>query len=361
MENRRKSRPVQVRNRTIGGEAPILIQSMANTDTKDVQKTLEQIERLKKAGCGLVRLAVLDEEAAHALGEIRKGTEMPLSADIHFDYKLALLALEAGIDKLRINPGNIGAEWKVREVASAAKDKGVPIRIGVNAGSLEKGLIEKYGHPTAQAMTESALRQAEVLEDNDFSDIVVSMKASDVPLTVAAARDFAKACDYPLHLGVTEAGLPRSSAVKSAMGIGSLLMDGIGDTIRVSVTGAPEEEIPLAKEIVAAAGRDYGAPHVNLVACPTCGRTQIDLIGIAHEVDHRLRAVKTEKPLTVAVMGCPVNGPGEAKEADLGCAGGNGKGLIFKKGETVRVVDEDEIVGALIEEYEKMQESDGEI
>lgn len=354
---RRKTRQVKVRDQIIGSDAPILIQSMANTDTRDVEATLAQIKRLEKAGCKLVRLAVLNDEAAEALKEIRKGTDMALSADIHFDYKLALKAIEAGVDKLRINPGNIGSEENVKIVAKAAKEAGIPIRIGVNAGSLDKKLLEKYGHPCAEAMTESALEQVKILEDYGFEDIIVSMKASDVGLTVAAARDFASKTDIPLHLGVTEAGLPRSSAIKSAMGIGSLLLDGIGDTIRVSVTGDPEDEIVLAKEIIAAAGQDYGEPNVELIACPTCGRTQIDLIGIAEEVDRRIREIPVNKPLSVAVMGCVVNGPGEAREADLGCAGGNGKGLIFRKGEIIRTVNEDEIVDALIDEYRKMQQA----
>lgn len=354
--DRRKTRQVTAGNRKIGGDAPILIQSMTNTDTRDVQSTLAQIERLAAAGCGLVRCAVPDMKAAEALLEIRKNSPVPLSADIHFDYKLALAAVDAGIDKLRINPGNIGSDDKVREVARAAKDAGIPIRIGVNAGSLEKSLLEKYGHPTAEAMTESALRQAELLESFGFSDIVVSMKASDVGLTVQAARLFASQTDYPLHLGVTEAGLPRSSAVKSAMGIGTLLLDGIGDTIRVSVTGDPSEEVPLAKEILRAAGRSDGMPSVELVSCPTCGRTQIDLIGIAEEVDRRIRETKPKKDMTVAVMGCIVNGPGEGREADLGVAGGNGRGVLFKKGEIFRTVPEAEIADALLEEYERMQE-----
>lgn len=355
---RRQTRSVRVGDRVIGGNAPILIQSMTNTDTRDAAATAGQVNRLAQAGCGLVRCAIPDMEAALAIREIKRQTNVPLAADIHFDYRLALAAVDSGIDKLRINPGNIGSADKVREVARAASGAGIPIRIGVNAGSLEKELLDQYGHPTAEAMTTSAIRQAELLEDCGFSDIVISMKASDVGLTVAAARLLASQTDYPLHLGVTEAGLPRSSAVKSAMGIGSLLLDGIGDTIRVSVTGDPIEEIPLAKDILRAAGCDFGMPSIELVSCPTCGRTEIDLIGIASEVDRRIQEIPVRKNMTVAVMGCIVNGPGEGREADLGMAGGKGRGVLFKKGEIFRTVPETEIADALIEEYIRMQEEE---
>lgn len=349
---RRKTREITIGDVRIGADNPVLVQSMTNTKTSDVAATVAQIRELEAAGCGLVRCAVPDTEAARAIRAIKEQVSVPIAADIHFDYRLALAALEAGADKLRINPGNIGGREKTAAVAAAAAARGVPIRVGVNAGSLEKDLLERCGAPTAQALVESAARHIGILEDLGFYDTVVSIKASDVPTMVEACRIFSERYDYPLHLGVTEAGLPRAAAVKSAMGIGALLLDGIGDTIRVSVTGNPREEIGLAKDILRAAGRADGLAVPELIACPTCGRTQIDLIGIAQEVEKRLEHVK--KPISVAVMGCIVNGPGEGRQADVGLAGGNGRGVIFKKGEIVKTVAEDALVDALFESIETL-------
>ncbi|WKY47008.1 flavodoxin-dependent (E)-4-hydroxy-3-methylbut-2-enyl-diphosphate synthase [Eubacteriaceae bacterium ES3] len=351
---RRKTRPVKIGNRYIGGEHPISIQSMTNTDTRDVKKTVDQIHRLEEAGCDLVRLAVPDETAALAIGQIKKNINIPLVADIHFDHQLALLSMAQGIDKLRINPGNIGDKNKVREIVAMAKDRGIPIRIGVNAGSLDKELLEESGgHPTPGLMVESARRHIEILEELNFSDIVVSLKASDVRLSIDSYRAFSKEYDYPLHLGITEAGLLRTSAVKSAIGLGNLLLDGIGDTLRVSVTGDPVTEIAVGRDILSAIGLYQGQKAgVSLIACPTCGRTEIDLIGIAGEVDCALQ--KIDKKLTVAVMGCIVNGPGEAKEADIGIAGGKNKAVLFKKGQILKTVAENQIITALLEEINKM-------
>ena len=347
--NRRETRCVQIGNKMIGGDHPILIQSMTNTDTRDARATIEQILALEAAGCEIARVAVPDEAAADALSDIRKGIHIPLVADIHFSHKLALKAIEAGVDKLRINPGNIGGEAKVREVVAAAKANNIPIRIGVNAGSLEKDLLTKYNGPTAQAMVESAEGHIRILEDLNFENIVVSMKASDVLLTVDAYTAFSEKYDYPLHLGITEAGVLRSSAIKSGIGLGHLLLNGIGDTLRVSITGDPVDEVYAAKDILNAIGLYHGtAGMVEVVSCPSCGRTEIDLIGIAEEINRRVRGLN--KNLKVAVMGCVVNGPGEGKEADIGVAGGKGKGVLFKKGVIYKTVNEDEIVDALMEE-----------
>ncbi|MCG0238004.1 MAG: flavodoxin-dependent (E)-4-hydroxy-3-methylbut-2-enyl-diphosphate synthase [Firmicutes bacterium] len=347
---RRKSRPVRVRNLTIGGDAPISVQTMTKCDTRDVQEVLRQIRALEEAGADLVRLAVPNMEAAEALKEIRKGTDMPLVADIHFDYRLALKALEAGVDKLRLNPGNIGGRDRVAVVVREARARGVPIRIGVNAGSLEEEILEKYGYPTAEGLVESALRHVAILEDMDFRDIVISVKASDVRMMIDAYRLLAEKCDYPLHLGVTEAGTPFTGTIKSAVGIGTLLADGIGDTIRVSLAGDPVEEVKVAWEILKSLNlRTRG---VNIIACPSCGRVQIDLVKIAREVEERLRHI--DVPLNVAVMGCVVNGPGEAAEADVALFGGKGVGMLVVDGQMVRKMTEDEMVDVLVAKVEEM-------
>jgi (E)-4-hydroxy-3-methylbut-2-enyl-diphosphate synthase len=350
---RRKTRVIRVGQVAVGGDAPVSVQSMTNTDTRDAAATARQIRELALAGCEIVRVAVPDEQAAVALKEIKSGINVPLIADIHFDYKLALQAIRAGVDGLRINPGNIGSRSKVAEVVRAAGDAQVPIRIGVNAGSLEKELLEKYGKATAQAMVESALGHIGILEDLNFSDIKISLKASDIPLMLEAYRLLAGRVDYPFHIGVTEAGTLRSGIVKSAVGIGALLAEGIGDTLRVSLTGDPLHEVKTGYEILKALGlRQRG---IEFISCPTCGRTQIDLIRIANEVEDRLQFV--DKPLKVAVMGCSVNGPGEAREADIGIAGGRGAGLLFKKGRTVRKIEEADLVEELIKEVENMLEN----
>ena len=320
-----------VGNVTIGGGAPVVIQSMLNTKTTDVAGSLEQLRRLKEAGCQIARLAVPNMEAARSFAEICKESELPLVADIHFDYKLAVAAAEGGAAKIRINPGNIGGEDRVKAVVDVCRDKKIPIRIGGNGGSLDQKLLEKYGHPTAEALVESAVEHLELLEKQGFYDTCVSMKSSTVPTMVEAARLFRSKCDYPLHIGVTETGPVRMGMIKSAMGIGALLLDGIGDTIRGSLTDDPVQEVYAAKDILKAAGlRKEG---VNIVSCPTCGRTRIDLIGLVNQVDAALKDCK--KPITVAVMGCVVNGPGEAREADIGIAGGDGWGMVFEKGKQV--------------------------
>ena len=340
-----KTRQILVGGIPIGGGAPVVIQSMLNTKTTDVQGSLDQIRQLKNAGCQIARLAVPNMEAANAFTETCKNSELPLVADIHFDYKLALAAAEGGASKIRINPGNIGGEDRVEAVVAACKERNIPIRIGVNGGSLDKSLLEKYGHPTADALVESAFQHLELLEKFGFYDTCVSMKSSTVSTMVAAARLFRKKCDYPLHIGVTETGPVRMGLMKSAMGIGALLLDGIGDTIRVSLTDDPIEEVYAAKDILKAAGiRKEG---VNIISCPTCGRTQIDLIGLVNKVDEALK--DCEKPITVAVMGCIVNGPGEAREADIGIAGGDGCGMLFEKGMQVKKLPYDELLPALLE------------
>ncbi|RNC67576.1 MAG: flavodoxin-dependent (E)-4-hydroxy-3-methylbut-2-enyl-diphosphate synthase [Desulfuromonadales bacterium] len=347
---RRQTRQIRIGNVAVGGGAPCSVQSMCSTDTRDVVSTLGQIGRLAEGGCEIVRCAVPDMAAAEALGEIKRQSPIPVIADIHFDYKLALTVLDGGIDGLRLNPGNIGERWKVEEVVKAARERLVPIRIGVNAGSLEKELLAKYGHPTAAAMVESALGHVRILEELGYDQIKISLKASDVPKTVEAYRLLARQVDYPLHIGITEAGTVFSGTIKSAVGLGILLADGIGDTLRVSLTGDPFDEVRVGFEILKALGlRQRG---VNFVSCPTCGRCQINLIGVAEEVEQRLAAI--EAPLTVAVMGCVVNGPGEAREADVGIAGGRGEGLLFRHGEIVRKVPENEMADALVAEVEKM-------
>ena len=344
------TRQIHVGGVPIGGGAPVVIQSMLNTKTTDVEGSLNQIKQLATAGCQIARLAVPNMEAARSFAEICKESSLPLVADIHFDYKLAIAAAEGGAAKIRINPGNIGGEDRVKAVVDVCKEKHIPIRIGVNGGSLEKELLEKYGHPTAEALVESAFGHLELLEKFGFYDTCVSMKSSTVPTMVAACRLFRKKCDYPLHIGVTETGPVKQGLMKSAMGIGALLLDGIGDTIRVSLTDDPVEEVYAAKDILKAAGlRKEG---VNIISCPTCGRTRIDLIGLVNQVDEALRGC--EKPITVAVMGCIVNGPGEAREADIGIAGGDGWGMIFEKGVQVEKLPYEELLPALLARIEQM-------
>jgi (E)-4-hydroxy-3-methylbut-2-enyl-diphosphate synthase len=347
---RRETRPVKVGKLTIGGGAPIVVQSMTKTDTRDVEKTVAQVQQLEEAGCEIVRLAVPDIEAAQALSTIRKRCpETTLVSDIHFQYKFALMALDAGIDKLRINPGNIGDAEKVRVVVRRAQEQKVPIRIGVNAGSLERRLLEKYGFPTPEAMVESAEYHIKILEDLGFTDTIVSLKSSNVKLTVAAYRLFSKRYDYPLHVGITEAGTQNAGTVKSCAGIGMLLAEGIGDTIRVSLATDPVEEVRVAYELLKALELRSRGPVV--IACPTCGRLEVDLFRIAQEIEQATSRIKT--PLTVAVMGCAVNGPGEAREADLGVAAGRANGMIYRQGKAIRRVKEEEIVPALLEEIER--------
>ena len=344
------TRQILVGGIPIGGGAPVVIQSMLNTKTTDVEGSLSQIRALAAAGCQIARLAVPNMEAARTFAEICKESPLPLVADIHFDYKLALAAAEGGASKIRINPGNIGGEDRVKAVVDVCKDRKIPIRIGVNGGSLDKKLLEKYGHPTAEALVESAFEHLELLEKQGFYDTCVSMKSSTVPTMVAAARLFRSKCDYPIHIGVTETGPVKQGLMKSAMGIGALLLDGIGDTIRVSLTDDPVEEVYAAKDILKAAGlRKEG---VNIISCPTCGRTRIDLIGLVNKVDEALK--DCEKPITVAVMGCVVNGPGEAREADIGIAGGDGWGMIFEKGEQVEKLPYEELLPALLRRIENL-------
>jgi (E)-4-hydroxy-3-methylbut-2-enyl-diphosphate synthase len=347
---RRKTRQVKVGRYTIGGDAAVVVQSMTKTDTRNVDKTVEQIHQLEQTGCEIVRLAVPDIEAAEALKDIRKKCpDSVLVSDIHFQYKFALMALDAGIDKLRINPGNIGDAEKVRTVVRRAQQQKVPIRIGVNAGSLERRLLEKYGFPTPEAMVESAEYHIRILEDLGFSDTIVSLKSSNVKLCVAAYRLLAKRCDYPFHLGITEAGTQFSGTIKSCVGMGMLLADGIGDTIRVSLATDPTEEVRVAYEMLKALELRSRGPVV--IACPTCGRLEVDLFKIAGEIEQATAHIKM--PLSLAVMGCAVNGPGEAREADLGVAAGRGNGMIYRQGKAIRRVTEEEIVPALLEEIER--------
>ena len=344
------SKKIQVGPVTVGGGAPIAIQSMCNTNTADVAATVGQILALEEAGCEIIRVAVPDMEAAAAIGEIKKAIHIPLVADIHFDYKLALRCAEEGIDKIRINPGNIGSHDRVRAVADACRERGIPIRIGVNGGSLEKDLLAKYGGVTAEALVESAMGHVRLLNDCNFDDICISVKCSRVPVNMAAYQMLHEKTDYPLHLGVTEAGTPSMGIIKSAIGIGGLLCQGIGDTLRVSLTADPVQEIYAAKRILAASGIRQTGP--NLISCPTCGRTKYDMIPIAEEVERRLQSCT--KPITVAVMGCVVNGPGEAAAADVGIAGGQGEGLVFAKGKTLYKVPQEQLVDALMAEIDKL-------
>lgn len=350
MIKRRASRRVMVGNVPVGGDAPITVQSMTNTDTRNVEDTVAQIHRLEKAGCEIVRVAVPDMAAAEKLAEIKAQIHIPLVADIHFDYKLALEAIKQGVDKLRINPGNIGSKERVQKVVEAAKEAGIPIRIGVNAGSLEKELIEKHGGVCAEAMVESALGHIRQLEALEFYDIIVALKASDIHLTLSAYSKLANEVAYPFHIGITESGTRFAGTVKSSVGVGALLLGGMGDTLRISLTGDPVEEVRVGKEILSSLGiRSFG---IRMISCPTCGRCQVDLDKIASEVEKRIEEI--DKPLTLAVMGCAVNGPGEAREADIGIASGRGEALIFVKGEIIKKVNENEIVDALIEEIMKL-------
>ncbi len=350
--HRSKTRPVRVGNLTIGGNNEVIIQSMTTTKTHDVEATVAQIKRLEEAGCQIVRVACPDERAANAIPEIKKRINIPLVADIHFDYKLALKAIEGGVDKIRINPGNIGRREKVEAVVKAAKERGVPIRIGVNAGSLEKRILEKYGYPTADGMVESALYHIRILEELDFHDIIVSLKASDVRLAIEAYEKAAQAFDYPLHLGITESGTLFAGTLKSAAGLGAILSKGIGNTIRVSLSADPVEEVKVAKEILKAFGLASNA--ATLISCPTCGRIEIDLISIANEIEEYISKIKA--PIKVAVLGCAVNGPGEAREADIGIAGARGEGLLFRHGKIVRKVPEEKMVEELKKEVDKLAE-----
>ncbi len=338
------TRTVNIGGVVIGGGNPCAIQSMTNTDTRDAEKTVEQILRLEDAGCQIIRVAVPDAQAAAAVKKIKAGIHIPLVADIHFDYRLALECIKNGADKVRINPGNIGSIDRVREVADAAADKGIPIRVGVNSGSLQKDILKKYGRPTAEALVESAFRHIEILDGVNFHDVVVSIKMSSVPETVRAYRLFHEKSDIPLHIGVTEAGTVKGGIMKSAIGIGALLLDGIGDTMRVSLTADPVEEIYAAKNILKVLGlRETG---IELVSCPTCGRTQIDLIPIASEIERRIEEIEDSyhgRKIKAAVMGCAVNGPGEARDADIGIAGGKGEGLLFSHGEIIKKVPEDRL------------------
>ena len=353
---REETRSVQVGNLTIGGNNHVVIQSMCNTKTKNVEATIKQINALEQAGCELVRVAVFDKEDAYAIKEIKKGIHIPLVADIHFDYRLALIAIESGIDKVRINPGNIGSIEKVKAVVDACKEKHIPIRLGVNGGSLEKEILEKYGEPTPEGMIESAMKHVKILEDLDFHDIVISLKSSNTMLTIKAYELASKTFPYPLHVGVTEAGTALGGTIKSALGIGTLLYEGIGNTIRVSLSDDPVEEIKVAKILLKELGLLKGVP--TLVSCPTCGRIQYDLIPIAKEMEDFLKDIHLD--ITVAIMGCAVNGPGEARHADIGIAGGVGEGLLIKHGEIVKRVKQEDMVQTLKDEILKMVEEKSE-
>ncbi|MEW6066909.1 MAG: flavodoxin-dependent (E)-4-hydroxy-3-methylbut-2-enyl-diphosphate synthase [Nitrospirota bacterium] len=343
---RKKTRTIYVGRVPIGGGNPIIVQSMTKTDTVDVKSTIKQIKSLEAAGCEVIRVAVPDINAANSLGKIKKSINIPMIADIHFDWRLALEAIKQGIDGLRINPGNIGARWKIKEVVAAAGERRIPIRVGVNAGSLEKDLLRKFGHPTPETIVESAARHIQILEELKFTNIKVSLKASDVLKTVEAYRIFSEKYDYPLHIGISEAGPPSTGTIKSSVGLGILLSEGIGDTIRVSLTTKPEEEVRVAYAILQSLRlRKKG---VNIISCPTCGRCRIDIKGLVKRVENRLKNI--DKPITVAVMGCIVNGPGEAREADVGIAGGKGRGILFKKGRIIKTIKEDELLNALMKE-----------
>lgn len=347
---RKQTKQIRIGQVLVGGNAPVSIQSMTNTDTRDVKATIEQITRLTAAGCDIIRVAVPDMEAAQAIKAIKAGITIPLVADIHFDYRLALECMKNGVDKIRLNPGNIGGHDRVKAVADMAKERAIPIRIGVNSGSVEKSIVEKYGGVTPEGMVESALSHAGLLEDEDFSDIAISIKASSVPMTIAAYRLLSQRTNYPLHVGVTEAGTIKKGTIKSSVGIGCLLAEGIGDTIRVSLTGDPVEEIIVGREILKSLGMIKQG--IEIVSCPTCGRTKIDLISIANQVEPVLE--KIDKNIKVAIMGCAVNGPGEAKDADIGIAGGVNEALLFKKGTIIRKIPQDRIVEELIKEIREM-------
>lgn len=346
---RRLSREVSVGSLKIGGNNPISIQSMTNTDTRDAKATIEQIKRLEEVGCDVVRVAVPDMEAAKNIGEIKKNVNIPVIADIHFDHRLALEAIDQGVDGVRINPGNIGSIEKVKMVVNKCKEKNLKIRIGVNGGSLEKELLEKYGSATAEALVESALGHVKILEDLDFCNIVISLKSSDIYKTIEAYELISKKVDYPLHIGITESGSVKKGTIKSSIGVGTLLLKGIGDTIRISLTGDPTEEVIVGKEILRSL--DLLNDKIKVISCPTCGRCNIDLISVVNEVEEKIN--KVDKDMTVAIMGCAVNGPGEAKEADIGIAGGKGEGLLFKKGEIIRKIKGDNLVEELLNEIDK--------
>ena len=346
---RRLSREVSVGSLKIGGNNPISIQSMTNTDTRDAKATIEQIKRLEEVGCDVVRVAAPDMEAAKNIGEIKKNVNIPVIADIHFDHRLALEAIDQGVDGVRINPGNIGSIEKVKMVVNKCKEKNLKIRIGVNGGSLEKELLEKYGSATAEALVESALGHVKILEDLDFCNIVISLKSSDIYKTIEAYELISKKVDYPLHIGITESGSVKKGTIKSSIGVGALLLKGIGDTIRISLTGDPTEEVIVGKEILRSL--DLLNDKIKVISCPTCGRCNIDLISVVNEVEEKIN--KVDKDMTVAIMGCAVNGPGEAKEADIGIAGGKGEGLLFKKGEIIRKIKGDNLVEELLNEIDK--------
>lgn len=350
MYNRRITRVVHFAEQPVGGDAPVSVQSMCNTKTENIEATVSQIKELEAVGCEIIRVAVPDQKAAQALSEIKKQINIPLVADIHFDHQLALMAVEKGVDALRINPGNIGSDQKVKEVALACKKNKIPIRVGSNSGSIEKELLEKYGGPTAEAMVESALRNVRILEENDFEQIVISLKSSHIPTTIAAYKLISKKVDYPFHIGITESGTPWRGTIKSAAGIASLLTQGFGDTLRVSLTGDPVEEVRVGWQILKSL--ELRQKGVEIISCPTCGRTNIDLIALAEKVEKEL--MKIDKDITVAVMGCAVNGPGEAKEADIGVAGGIEEGLIFKAGEIIKKVKEDQLLEELMREIKKL-------
>ncbi|CEN21862.1 4-hydroxy-3-methylbut-2-en-1-yl diphosphate synthase [[Clostridium] sordellii] len=345
---RRLSKEVSVGSLKIGGNNPISIQSMTNTDTRDAKATIDQIKRLEEVGCDVVRVAVPDMEAAKNIGEIKKNVNIPIIADIHFDYRLALEAIDQGVDGVRINPGNIGSIDRVKMVVNKCREKNLKIRIGVNGGSLEKELLEKYGSATAEALVESAMGHVKILEDLDFYNIVISLKSSDIYKTLDAYELIAKKVDYPLHIGITESGSIKKGTIKSSIGVGALLLKGIGDTIRISLTGDPTEEVIVGKEILRSL--DLLNDKIKVISCPTCGRCNIDLISVVNEVEEKIN--KVDKDITVAIMGCAVNGPGEAKEADIGIAGGKGEGLLFKKGEIIRKIDGDKLVDELLAEIE---------
>ena len=350
MYNRRKTRVVHFAEQPVGGDNPVSVQSMCNTKTENIEATVSQIKELESVGCEIIRVAVPDQQAAEAISEIKKKINIPLVADIHFDHQLALMAVENGVDALRINPGNIGSDQKVKEVALACKNNNIPIRVGSNSGSIEKELLAKYGGPTAEAMVESALRNVRILEENNFKQIVISLKSSKISTTIKAYRLMSQKLDYPFHIGITESGTPWRGTIKSAAGIASLLTQGFGDTLRVSLTGDPVEEVRVGWQILKSL--ELRKKGVEIISCPTCGRTNIDLIDLAERVEKEL--MKIDKDITVAVMGCAVNGPGEAKEADIGVAGGIEEGLIFKNGEIIKKVKEDQLLTELMNEINKL-------
>jgi len=346
----RQSKQIKVGNVKVGGGAPVSVQSMTITDTRDIEATVNEIKRLEEAGCDIVRVAVPDMEAAKALGSIRKSIRIPLVSDIHFDYKLALQAVKQGVDGMRLNPGNIGAKYRIQAVVDAVKERNIPIRIGVNSGSLEKDILKKHGSPTAEALVESALRHVRILEDFDFFDIKISVKSTDVRKMIRAYKLLSEQTEYPLHLGVTEAGTPKMGTIKSSIGIGSLLAEGIGDTIRVSLTGDPVDEVITGINILKSIGiRNKG---IELISCPGCGRLEIDLMKLVNDVEQRVSGMELPRPVKVAILGCVVNGPGEASEADIGIAGGKGKGMLYKDGKLVRSFKEKDIVEELVKEIE---------